>query len=110
MKGYLPHSTVKAVVFWILVLCVVAITVAGICFAWDTIGRELARRWMWSAFILASGSMAFLGLNFMFGHLEYDVFGSNRQSPSMDPAFADRLKKAKDFREEHSNGESQKTG
>jgi hypothetical protein len=42
-------------------------------------------------------------MNLVFGDLGRDVFGTQRYSPPIDPAFADRLKKAKEYRE----GESQ---
>jgi len=98
MSGYLPHQVVKAVVFWVLTVCIVAATLAGILLAWGTIGQELARRCFWTAFILSFGSMVFLLTNYVFGNLERDLFGERNQPPHTDPAFAERLRKAKEFR------------
>ncbi|MEK7953944.1 hypothetical protein [Luteolibacter soli] len=98
MNGYLPHPVVKAVVFWVLTVCIVAATFAGILLAWGTIGEELARRCFWTAFILAFGAMIFLLTNYVFGNLERDLFGSRDQNRDPDPAFAERLRKAKEFR------------
>ena len=95
MKGYLPHSVTKAVVFWVLTACIAAATLAGIFLAWGTIGEELANRCFWTAFILAMGSTIFLATNMAFGSLEQDLFRSRKTSRSMDPAFSDRLKQAK---------------
>ncbi|MCW1923816.1 hypothetical protein OKA05_14710 [Luteolibacter arcticus] len=98
MNGYLPHAVVKAVVFWVLTACIVASTLAGILLAWGTIGEELARRCFWTAFILSFGSMIFLLTNYIFGNLEQGLFGDRNHTPSADPAFAERLRKAKEFR------------
>lgn len=96
MSGYLPHKVVKAVVFWVLTACIVAATLSGILLAWGTIGEELARRCFWTAFILSFGAMIFLLTNYVFGSLERDLFGD--RNPQPDPAFAERLRKAKEFR------------
>lgn len=95
MKGYLPHSIVKAVVFWILTFCTVASTAAGILQAWGTIGKEIANRCLWTAFILAIGSIAFLVINTVFGELGAMLFEKDEPKPNIDPAFRERLKAAK---------------
>ena len=97
MNGYLPQQVVKAVVFWVLTACIVIATMAGIFHAWGAIGEVLARRCFWTAFILSAGAMTFLVTNYVFGNLERDLFGG-KQTPPVDPAFAERLRKAKEFR------------
>jgi hypothetical protein len=93
--GYLPHSTVKALVFWILTVCLVAATLAGILQSWGTIGKEIANKCLWTAFILALGSIAFLIINCAFGDFGQSLFESNAPKPNIDPAFRERLKAAK---------------
>ena len=86
---------VKAVVFWIVTVCLVTATVAGMLVSWEGIPKEIALRLFWSALTLAAGSFLFLGVNLLFGDLGREFLGS-RQSPSeIDPAFSDRLRKAK---------------
>jgi hypothetical protein len=103
MEGYLPHWIIKSLVFWVMTACLVATSAAGILLAWEGIAQDLANRLFWTAFILASGNGVFMIMNLVFGDLGRDVFGTQRHSPPIDPAFADRLKKAKEYRE----GESQ---
>jgi len=94
-KGYLPHTFVKALVFWILTVCVVSATAAGILQSWGTIAKEIANRCLWTAFILALGSIAFLVINCAFGDLGQALFEKDVPQPNIDPAFRDRLKAAK---------------
>lgn len=94
-QGYLPHTVVKGIVFWILTLCVVASTAAGILQSWGAIGKEIANRCLWTAFILALGSVAFLIINCAFGNIGQALFASDAPEPNIDPAFRDRLKNAK---------------
>ena len=94
-KGYLPHTFVKALVFWILTVCVVEATAAGILQSWGAIGKEIANRCLWTAFILALGSIAFLILNCAFGDLGQALLERDDPKPNIDPAFRERLKAAK---------------
>lgn len=94
-KGYLPHSLVKAVVFWTLALCILTVTAAGILRAWNVLGDEWAGRCATSAVILACGSIAFLFVNCLFGELGSGLFSQSVTPHPMDPAFGERLKKAK---------------
>jgi hypothetical protein len=109
MKGYLPHQTVKRVVFWIMVACVVTTTAAGILRAWEGIDAEIATRLFQSAGVLAFGSGVFLLLNLLFGDFGRYVFGPGREAPplpNLDPAFAERLKRAKVSSEEETRSKS----
>ena len=94
-KGYLPHTVIKGLVFWILTVCIVAATLSGILRSWGSIGVELANKCMWTAFILAVGSIAFLLINCAFGNLGQRLFENDTPTPNFDPAFGDRLKSAK---------------
>jgi len=94
-KGYLPHTLVKGLVFWILTVCVTSSTAAGILQSWGTIGREIANRCLWTAFILALGSIAFLIINCAFGDLGQSLFAGEQPKSNIDPAFRERLKAAK---------------
>lgn len=95
IKGYLPHETVKAIVFWILTICVIAATASGILQSWGTIAKEIANRCLWTAFILSLGSIAFLLINCLFGDLGQSIFASESPRPNIDPAFRERLKASK---------------
>lgn len=95
MKGYLPHRIVKAIVFWVLTLCILSSTLASILLAWDGVDHETASRLIASALALAAGSIIFLVVNLAFGSL-FQEFGSTRDAPSLDPAFGERLKRAKE--------------
>jgi hypothetical protein len=95
-KGYLPHHVIKAFVFWILTVCIAVATLAGILQSWGTIGNLVANRCVWSAVILALGSLAFLLVNRLFGDLGRLLMDATPHSPPVvDPAFAERLKRAK---------------
>lgn len=95
-KGYLPHHIIKAFVFWILTACILLATSAGILRSWEAIGIVAANRCVWSAVILALGSLAFLFVNYLFGELGGMIFDSSRPPGTpVDPAFAERLRKAK---------------
>ena len=95
IKGHLPHHTVKAIVFWILTVCVVAATASGILHSWGTIAKEIANSCLWTAFILSLGSIAFLLINCLFGDLGQSIFASEAPKPNIDPAFRERLKASK---------------
>ncbi len=95
MKGYLPHPVVKALVFWILTACVICATLSGILHSWGAIGREISNRCLWTAFILALGSIAFLIINCAFGSLGQELFAKDLPQPNIDPAFRERLKASK---------------
>ena len=99
-KGYLPHGVVKGVVFWTLTLCILTATAAGIMHAWDFLGEEGASRCVWTTFLLASGSLTFLFINYLFGDLGYELFRPQGSRPEIDPAFGERLRKAKVTAEE----------
>lgn len=95
-KGYLPHPVIKAFVFWILTVCIAIATLAGILQSWGTIGNLVANRCVWSAVILSLGSLAFLLVNRLFGDLGRILLDpSTPPSPGVDPAFAERLRRAK---------------
>ena len=94
-KGYLPHHVIKAFVFWVLAFCTAAFTIAAILQSWGAIGSIIASRCMWTAFFLSAGSVTFLGINYAFGDLEQLLNGRGDQAPRTDPAFGERLKKAK---------------
>lgn len=96
-KGYLPHPLVKCVVFWTLTLCILTAKVAGILHAWELLDDVGLGRCVWTTFILACGSSAFLFINYLFGELGYELFSGTGpgQPPRFDPAFGDRLRKAK---------------
>ncbi len=94
-KGYLPHSVIKGLVFWVLTVCILASTLAGILRSWGSIGEEFANNCLWTAFILAVGSIAFLLINCAFGNLGQRLFENDSPTPNFDPAFRERLKAAK---------------
>lgn len=94
-KGYLPHNVIKGFVFWMLSICIVIATVAGILRSWGTIGDQVASNCLWTAFILSLGSTAFLIINCLFGDLGHMLLGPGDPPPSADPAFSDRLRRAK---------------
>lgn len=94
-KGYLPHGAVKCVVFWTLALCISTATLAGILGAWQLLGEEGVSRCVMTAFILACGSVTFLFLNFLFGDFGHELFRPAGPPNQYDPAFGDRLRKAK---------------
>lgn len=106
MKGYLPHQTIKRVVFWIMLFCLVASTAAGMLLAWEGISQTVAHRLFQSSAVLAFGSGVFLLLNLAFGDLGRYMFGPPRQSPPVDPAFSDRLKRAKVSSDEENRAKS----
>ncbi len=107
MKGYLPHVTIKRVVFWIMSLCIATSTVSGMLLAWEGIGTVMAHRLFQSSAVLALGSGVFLLLNMAFGDLGRYMFGPPQQTPPpADPAFADRLKKAKVGSEEETRSKT----
>ena len=105
-KGYLPHALVKAVVFWTLVVCILSATVAGILNAWEALGDEGAGRCITTAVILACGSVTFLFVNCLFGELGTGLFTTLLSSssppppPNIDPAFGERLRRAKGLTED----------
>lgn len=94
-NGYLPHHIIKGFVFWILSLCLAVATASGILREWGTISDEVANRCLWTAFLLAVGSVAFLTINYLFGNLGKILFGLGDSPPSADPAFSERLRMAK---------------
>ena len=95
-KGYLPHHVIKAFVFWILTVCIAVATLAGILQSWGAIGNVVANRCVWSAVILALGSLAFLLVNRLFGDLGRLLMDPTQPpAPGVDPAFAERLRRAK---------------
>jgi hypothetical protein len=94
-KGYLPHSVIKGFVFWMLSFCIVLATASGILSSWGTIAEEVAHKCLWTAFILALGSVAFLIVNCIFGEIGQLLFGQSDTPSLVDPAFSDRLKRAK---------------
>lgn len=98
--GYLPHETVKGIVFYIITACIVLSTGAGILLAWGSIAEAIASKLFYSTAILAFGSLGFLLTNYLFGNLERELFppSDNTQPMPTDPAFADRLAKAKSMR------------
>jgi len=93
-KGYLPHTVIKGFVFWILAICIFTATVAGILQSWGGISGEVAASCLWTVFLLAFGSVAFLVVNYLFGDLGRLLTGEEMPPPT-DPGFAERLKKAK---------------
>ncbi|MGJ8723319.1 MAG: hypothetical protein ACSHYB_02085 [Roseibacillus sp.] len=98
--GYLPHETVKGVVFYLITACIVLSTGAGILLAWGSIAEAIANKLFYSTAILAFGSLGFLLTNYLFGNLERDLFPpKNTESMPTDPAFAERLAKAKNMRD-----------
>ena len=98
MEGYLPNRPIKAVVFVILSLCLFASMVAGILLTWEAITQVTASRIFWTLFIVSGDSVVFTLLNLVFGQVEATLFGARQEGPPIDPAFADRLHKAKEMR------------
>ena len=97
--GYLPHETVKGIVFYIITACIILSTGAGILLAWGALAELIANRIFHSTAILAFGSFGFLAANYLFGNLERDLFPpKNTEAMPTDPAFAERLAKAKTMR------------
>ncbi len=95
-KGYLPHRAIKAFVFWILTFCLANAIVAGILQAWGVMAQYVANRCLWTAFILSLGAVAFLFINRLFGDLGRILLDQPPEiPPGVDPAFAERLRKAK---------------
>lgn len=94
-KGYLPHRTIKSLVFWILSFCIVVATVAEILEVWGVIDGEVAGHCLSTSLILGLGSVAFLIVNYLFGDLGGLLFGPASPPPVLDPAFSERLKQAK---------------
>lgn len=94
-QGYLPQRAVKAVTFWILLAGVVTATAGGVAHAWDIIDGELAARLVATVCIVGSGSLVLLLVNFLFGEGGRQMFGHSIERPPIDPAFAERLHKAK---------------
>ncbi len=94
-KGYLPHNIIKGFVFWILSFCLASATASGILLEWGSIGELVANRCLWTALILALGSLAFLVVNYLFGDLGNMIFGQGEPPPIADPAFSERLRMAK---------------
>ena len=88
--GYLPHETVKGLVFYIITACIILSTGAGILLAWGSLAEIVANRIFYSTAILAFGSFCFLLTNYLFGNLERDLFPpKNTENMPTDPAFAD---------------------
>lgn len=95
MKGYLPHAVVKAVVFWVLTLCIVCVTAAAIMMAWESVTMETGYNFIRTATALGLGALAFLFVNLAFGSLFAHLF-EPRLSPPIDPAFGERLHRARE--------------
>lgn len=93
-KGYLPHSAVKGCVFWTLTICLAVATLSGILRSWEVIDEVAAGRSFWTVFFLALGSVGFLLINYLFGDVS-GLLPSSAPPPSTDPAFSERLRKAK---------------
>lgn len=98
-KGYLPHEIIKAIAFWTISICILVATIAGIAHAWDIIGEPVTSRCLFTCFCLACGTSAFLFVNLLFGEFGKSLVSSREPSEPLDPAFADRLQKAKAARE-----------
>ena len=94
-NGYLPHDVIKGIVFWVLSTCIVFATASGILRSWGTIGEEVANNCLWTAFILALGSIAFLIINCLFGDFGHMLFGQSEPPPRLNPAFSECLKRSK---------------
>lgn len=94
-KGYLPHTVIKGLVFWMLALCITAATASGILQAWGAVAEDVANKCLWTAFVLALGSIAFLIVNCLFGEMGHQLLGQGESPPRLDPAFSERLKRAK---------------
>ena len=99
--GYLSQHAVKAVVFWIVTTCIILVTAAGILSAWGSMAEAVANKLYYSCGILTLGSLTFLLINFLFGDFERSLFTPhNTESMPTDPAFSERLAKAKAMRNE----------
>ena len=95
MKGYLDHRVIKGAIFYICTLCLLLAMIASVLAIWEMIGEEHLNQCLGTLAVIAFGSLLFLGLNLAFGSLEAP---SHDSDASFDPAFGDRLKKAKDLR------------
>ena len=95
-RGYLSHSTIKAIVFWTLTVCILIATISAMLGFWGTIEWETARRCFMSCVVLATGSVVFLTVNFLFGKDGMSLF-IGKDLPPPDDSFGDKFHKAKDY-------------
>jgi hypothetical protein len=99
MKGYLNHRIVKAVIFYLCTICLMAGMVASILSIWEVIPDDALNKSLSTLAVVFFGSLFFLGLNLCFGSVTQSVYEAN---PTRDPdlaPFGDRLKRAKELRD-----------
>lgn len=96
MKGYLDSEKVKRVVFWTTNVCLFAGMLVGVLGIWDLVGSVHVHRFVSTLAVIVSGALLFVLVNPAFGQADPPV-----EEATKDSAFADRLRKAKEFRQEH---------
>lgn len=94
MKGFLDHRVVKAAIFYVCTICLIASMAASILSIWEVFDSVTLHRCLSTLAVVFFGSLFFLGLNLSFGSLTQNVHvEEHAESP-----FGDRMKRAKDLR------------
>ncbi len=96
MRGYLDSAKVKRCVFWTTNACLAAAMFVGILGIWELVESVHVHRFISTLAVVVSGALLFVLVNLAFGQPDPPV-----EEEGGDSAFAERLKKAKDFRQEH---------
>lgn len=96
-SNYLDGSQLKKICFWVLTLCLLLASLAGILSVWGVMDAVILNRFLGTLSIITAATLGFLLLNLGFAAL--DAPPAIRPTPNIDPAFQERLKKAKEQRE-----------
>ena len=99
MKGYLDHRVVKAAIFYVCTICLVAAMLASIMSIWEVIPDQALNKCLSTLAVVFFGSLFFLGLNLCFGSVTQTVYEANPTQDSELTPFGDRLKRAKEVRD-----------
>lgn len=95
MRGYIDSERVKRVIFWIITACLLTGVGCGILGVWEIVDQLQLNRFLTTLALVVTGSALFYLVNLAFGSTESVDDGS-----PVDSAFAERLRKAKDFRQQ----------
>jgi hypothetical protein len=94
MKGFLDHRVVKAVIFYVCMVCLLVSMLSSILSIWGVMDDAALHKALSTLSVIFFGSLLFLGLNLAFGSLTQDVA---RDGEDMESPFGDRMKRAKDL-------------
>ncbi len=92
-KGFLDHRVVKATIFYVCMMCLLASMAASILSIWEVFDSVTLHRCLSTLAVIFFGSLFFLGLNLCFGSLTQSV----KTQESAESPFGDRMKRAEDL-------------